>query len=102
MEPINRRRFLQFLPAAAAIAAIPALAACKKDLSCADESALTEDQKTTRKGVQYVDATMTPGKPCSGCKWFKSAGAEACGSCEKVPGPIHPNGGCLAFVAAGS
>jgi hypothetical protein len=98
METINRRRFLQLVPAAAALAAIPALAACKKDLSCMDDSALPADQKATRSGVQYVDRTATPGKPCSGCKWFKSAGAEACGTCDKVPGPIHPQGGCLAFV----
>ena len=69
--------------------------------SCTDVSKLTKEQIQTRKALQYVDASPHADKRCSNCRLFKPpAAGEQCGTCQVVPGPIHPKGHCTAWVAA--
>lgn len=69
--------------------------------SCTDVSNLTEQQKQTRKALQYVDDSPHADKRCNNCELFAPpAEGQACGTCQVVPGPIHPQGYCTAWVAA--
>ena len=69
--------------------------------SCTDVSNLTKEQIQTRKTLQYVDASPDAEKRCNNCRLFEPPGdGEECGGCQVVPGPIHPNGYCTAWIAA--
>ncbi len=105
---LDRRQFLSRAAvlgatAAGAIAATSFVTACSKKeagLSCTDTNGLTMQQIQTRTSLQYVDATANPEQTCSNCNLFTSAGESSCGSCTVVPGPVHPNGYCVSWVAA--
>lgn len=68
--------------------------------SCTDVSNLSAEQKKTRKSLQYVDDSPHAEKRCNNCRLFKAPeeGSE-CGTCQVVPGPIHPKGYCIAWAA---
>jgi hypothetical protein len=69
-------------------------------LSCSDVSKLTKEQIETRKALQYVDDSPHEEKRCNNCQLFEQPGeGEECGGCQVVPGPIHPNGYCTAWMA---
>ena len=68
--------------------------------SCDDNAGLDDGAIATRSGLNYTDASSTDGQDCSGCSLYTAAGAGECGGCTVVPGPIHPDGWCTAFVAA--
>jgi hypothetical protein len=69
--------------------------------SCTDVSNLTQEQLETRKSLQYVDESPHAEKRCDNCRLFKPPGEdETCGTCQIVPGPIHPQGYCTAWVTA--
>lgn len=114
----SRRSFLRRISLVAA--AGPLLASCRPEasgelgaataniargendaFSCTDVSDLTEEQVQTRKSLQYVDESPHADKRCNNCQLFTPPGEnEQCGTCEVVPGPIHPKGHCTAWVAA--
>ena len=75
--------------------------ACKNGpSSCNDVSSLSADQQNTRSTLGYMDASDQPGKNCAKCAQFVAPPkADACGSCKVLPGTVHPNGYCRAFVA---
>ncbi len=112
MKKLNRRDFLQraAVLGAATVGGSAFLAACQSGggesggggggFACDDVSGLTDAEKATRQGVNYIDQTTTEGQMCSNCTHFTSAGATACGSCAVVKGPIHPDGWCTLWVAA--
>lgn len=69
--------------------------------SCTDVSNLTQEQLETRKSLQYVDESPHAEKRCDNCRLFEPPGEdETCGTCQIVPGPIHPQGYCTAWVTA--
>ncbi len=114
----SRRAFLQRMSFAAAAGSL--VASCRSetadetgaaavnlppgeeaDFSCADVSNLTEEQIETRESLQYVDDSPHDDMRCNNCELFEPPGAdEPCGRCQVVPGPIHPQGYCTAWVAA--
>lgn len=108
-DTLTRRNFIQRLAVVGSVVVgAGALAACGSEgaesggddaaaLACTDVSALTEDEKTTRTTLNYVDASVTEGKNCTNCQQFQADAANAagsCGACLVVPGPINPAGYC--------
>lgn len=108
-DTLTRRNFIQRLAVVGSVVVgAGALAACGSEgaesgegetatLACTDVSALTEDKKTTRTTLNYVDASVTEGKNCTNCQQFQPDAANAagsCGACLVVPGPINPVGYC--------
>jgi hypothetical protein len=67
--------------------------------NCGGTAGLSAEDKATRDGNQYADTAVDPAKKCSGCNFFTSAGAAACGTCAVVKGTINPGGGCRLWVA---
>lgn len=68
--------------------------------SCPNQEALSEQDKTVRASLKYVDKTPLPGRTCDNCKLYTLPQAGAlCGGCKVVPGPIHPKGYCTAWIA---
>ena len=71
--------------------------------ACTDVSKLSAEQKKTRQSLQYVDASPHADKRCNNCRLFKApAEGSECGTCQVVPGPIHPKGYCIAWAAVTS
>ncbi|MEZ4460140.1 MAG: hypothetical protein R3E66_10495 [bacterium] len=78
-------------------AAAPAAEAKAED--CTDVSGLSDADKATRSGLQYVDKATDPTKPCNKCALYVApAEGKSCGGCSVVKGPINPQGGCTAFA----
>lgn len=114
-DTLTRRNFIQRLAVVGtAVVGAAGLAACNGGdststdggagtaaLACDDVSALTEDEKTTRTSLAYVDASVTEGKDCTNCQQFQPDAANAAGACGKclvVPGPINPKGYCSSWT----
>ena len=77
----------------------PAAPADAKVTDCTDVSALSDADKATRSGLQYVDKSTDPAKPCNACALYtEPVGGSACGGCTVVKGPIAPLGSCTAFA----
>jgi hypothetical protein len=84
---------------AAASAPMTLLSACGGgELSCNDGSELSTAERDARRNAAYAERATDPARACSGCMFFQAAGAEACGSCSVVRGPIHPRGSCNLFA----
>jgi hypothetical protein len=107
---LNRRDFLQraAVLGATAVAGSTFIAACNREgggggggLSCMDTTGLTPADIATRTSMNYVDQTTNPEQPCRTCALYQPAAEGACGGCTLVKGPIHPEGWCTAWVAAG-
>jgi hypothetical protein len=66
---------------------------------CADVSGLTEmELKMRKETLKYVAATPDPEKRCDNCKfWVPAETGGACGACQLIKGPIHPNGYCTSW-----
>lgn len=74
--------------------------AAASDFTCTDVSGLDEQQRKTREALQYVDDSPKEDQRCNNCQFYVPPEGEAqCGTCQTVPGPIHPQGYCLAWVA---
>ena len=111
-NPISRRHFFQraaFLGASAAGAIYlvgcdrggAGSSAAPSGPSC-DISGLTDAERTMRGSLQYVDQTPNPEQNCLNCGlWVEPEGAGPCGGCELPLGPVHPEGWCSSWVAAG-
>ncbi len=71
----------------------------KKDLVCTDTAGLTAAEAQMRTTLQYTDRAADPARTCSRCSLYQPAGADSCGRCTLVKGPIHPQGSCTGFNA---
>lgn len=103
-RPLSRRAFLERAAVLGAVAGVGgALAAgCTSGgggggFECTDTSGLSEADAATRTSLSYVDASPEAGKNCLNCQLY-TGGADACGSCTVVKGPIHPQGYCTAWA----
>jgi hypothetical protein len=82
------------------------LAACSKTdkgaagkvAGCTDTSALSSSDLQVRTTLAYADLSADATKACSRCAQFEPAGADACGACRILRGPINPTGTCKAFT----
>ncbi len=90
---LTRRRLLVVLPLASWA------------LACDDEpggscpepkpASLTDEQKKLRSSIGYVHGGAPADKACEHCLYFVAAAG--CGTCEVMPGPVHPGGTCQLF-----
>jgi hypothetical protein len=96
------KRALMVLGAAAIAPSV--LAACGGEesgggLTCTDTSGLQPAEITARQSQAYVDASPHADKRCNNCRFYQAGQANACGTCQVVRGPIHPQGYCNLWVA---
>jgi hypothetical protein len=65
-----------------------------------DDATLSEQDRTRRQAVHYVDLSPQRGKTCSQCRFFKPAQDEddGCGKCDILAGPVAAAGYCNAYV----
>lgn len=69
------------------------------ELSCTDTSGLKDGEIKTRNNLNYVDDSPKKDKNCANCQLYEPPEKEGtCGGCKSVPGPIHPEGYCTAWV----
>lgn len=110
-KPLGRRHTLQLLGAGLAVGGLFGAAACNKDQGSSGSSSqgasakgqgcntpVDEAAKTQRRTLQYVDKAVDPQKKCIDCAQFVDAQYAPCGGCKVLPGPVKPEGGCLAFA----
>lgn len=69
-------------------------------LTCTDTSGLTPGEIGMRTSQEYVDASPNAEEVCSNCNFWQPAAAGACGGCQVVKGPIHPQRYCKLWAAA--
>lgn len=70
------------------------------DFSCMDTEGLDETAIGLRESMQYVDETPKSDQDCDNCLHYKEPeSGSGCGGCAVIPGPIHPDGWCTAWVA---
>lgn len=68
-------------------------------LDCTDTSGLKDSEIKTRESLNYTDDSPKADKNCANCQLYQPAEQEgSCGGCQSVPGPIHPEGYCTAWV----
>ncbi len=68
---------------------------------CADLSALSEGEQSTRKSMNYTEAGPNPSQVCAGCSFFHP-GAGTCGTCDMFSGgPVNSHGHCDSWNAKG-
>lgn len=99
---ITRRQLLRrTFAAGAAVAGSSFLLACDSDdgeLSCDDVSGLSADEQQQREALQYTDDSPKPDQHCDDCQFYVDKGADQCGECTIMPGPVHPKGWCASYA----
>ena len=77
------------------------LQGCKKaEFRCDDVSGLSEEDAQLRATLEYRDRSpYGKEKSCSKCAFFRGAGADECGACTLLQGPVHPLGYCNSWAA---
>lgn len=87
-----------------AIAALPAVAGFTRSALaqpvCYDPATLTEAQKSKRTSLSFEIKAADPGRECKRCAFY-TAGADDCGNCRLLAGPVFPDSSCRSFVASG-
>lgn len=71
---------------------------------CADLSAMSDAEQSTRKSLNYVEAGPNPDQVCAKCSFFHPAadGSGGCGTCDMFSGgPANPHGHCNSWSAKG-
>lgn len=75
-------------------------ASTEAELDCTDTTGLSEQQVHVREALNYTDDSSRPNQTCSNCQLWEEAQVHGhCGGCKTVPGPIHPEGWCSAWVS---
>jgi len=99
---IGRREILRRTGVGVALVAGASLGTigCGGGLDCNDTSGLSPEDVRRRTDATYVERSTRGNRKCRNCSVFSSAGADACGTCTLVPGPINPNGYCSSWSAA--
>lgn len=68
---------------------------------CADPAAASEAELSTRKSLNYTEASPNPKQVCAGCSFFHApAGGGDCGTCDMFSGrPANSHGHCDSWNA---
>lgn len=79
----------------------PSLVACGGgELSCENPEGITQEQRTQRTALSYVDHSPNASQRCEVCNFYTApAQAGSCGGCSLNVGPVNPAGYCASFVA---
>jgi hypothetical protein len=114
-DKISRRDvLLQGLRIPVAGALVVALGACGQKSAtattaasgggvCADLSAMSDADQSTRKSLNYVEAGPNPDQVCAKCSFFHAGStAGGCGTCDMFSGgPVNSHGHCNSWSAKG-
>jgi hypothetical protein len=65
--------------------------------ACSDRESLNEEQKSVRASLKYVDSSPMTDRTCKNCKLYFAA-ESLCGGCKIIPGQVHPEGYCIAWL----
>lgn len=73
----------------------------EENLAAIDDEALNDQERSIRASLKYVDQTPLSHRTCDNCKLYTlpPKGTNGYGGCKIVPGPIHPKGYCVAWIA---
>lgn len=73
----------------------------EKQARCDDTRGLGPDDVRRRKELKYTDRSGNPQQSCGGCMHLQPVPGDAspCKRCSVVPGPVHVDGWCSAWVA---
>lgn len=68
---------------------------------CDDVSGLTPDEINRRKELKYVDRSSNSQQTCGGCNHVQPVPGsnDPCKRCSVLPGPVHIDGWCSAWIA---
>jgi hypothetical protein len=68
---------------------------------CADLSAMSDAEQSTRKSLDYTEAGPNPSQVCAGCSFFHPGStAGGCGTCDMFSGgPVNSHGHCNSWSA---
>lgn len=67
--------------------------------ACDDLTGLTELEIQQREQLQYVADSPKEDQICANCRFWQPDQQEgACGGCQLIKGPIHPNGWCQTWA----
>ncbi len=67
--------------------------------ACDDLTGLTEVEIQQREQLQYVAQSQKEEQICANCRFWQPDQQEgACGGCQLIKGPIHPNGWCQTWA----
>ena len=97
----NRRNFIRLSVLGGAALAAGCGGGGGSSLTCTDTTGLAPADTALRTSQQYSDASTHGADKCSACRFYTAAAeASACGSCQVLRGPIHPDGWCTLFARA--
>jgi hypothetical protein len=70
---------------------------------CADLNAMSDAEQSTRKSLNYVEASPSSSQVCAGCSFFHPGpAAGGCGTCDMFSGgPVNSHGHCNSWSAKG-
>lgn len=69
----------------------------KRFAACSDQQNLNEEEKSVRASLKYVDSSPMTDRTCKNCKLYFSS-ESVCGGCKIIPGQVHPQGYCIAWL----
>ena len=98
---LRRREFVELATSLLVAAVLPVAAGCRSQgPSCSDDDTLSTPERTLRASYGYTEnSPLGPENSCSRCQFFRAGGAEACGFCQILGGPVNPAGRCNSWVA---
>lgn len=106
MDDARRRwiKHIAFLSAAAVLTGWDRLRAAmppERQARCDDTSGLTPEDIKRRKELKYTDRASNREQTCGGCMHLQPVpGSNSpCKRCSVLPGPVHADGWCSAWVA---
>lgn len=71
-----------------------------EDEDTCEPQELSQQEIQVRQSLKYVDQSPITHRTCLNCKVFTlPKQGFSCGGCKIVPGPIHKNGYCTAWIA---
>jgi High potential iron-sulfur protein len=78
------------------------IGACHKDkvLLCSDTAHLSDAENSLRESLHYTEQSGRVEQMCRGCAYFAGSGANGCGTCNLMKGPVNPLGHCDSWSAA--
>lgn len=102
---MRRRRALRYLLLAPLLASgaawRPGISLAQAQGRC-DASGLSKQERQERDALEYVDRSPHPRQTCGNCMHLQPTPAKnggPCKACSVLPGPVHMEGWCTAWVA---
>ena len=77
-----------------------ALACSRSETRCVDPELLSTSERGLRQAQGYLrESPNALPRHCAGCQFFTAAGADGCGRCQILGGPVSAGGYCNAWAA---